>query len=233
MNRLLGRLTYANVMATLALFVALGGVSYAATQLPSNSVGTKQIKKEAVTPAKLSRASKSALTGPAGATGPAGPTGPIGAAGTPGTQGPQGDKGEKGDPGVKGEKGDRGPEGPSDGYLDDTFPGGPVTETGARFGELNVPAGSYVVQATARLISTGAGASNADCLIVNLSGGNGAQTNVNLSGTNDRKMLPMIFAQTVEAPSTFAIQCETTSGGSTVSVDTMALTAVKVGTLHE
>jgi len=230
MKRFLGRLTYANVMASLALFVALGGVSYAATQLPSNSVGTKQIKKEAVTPAKLSRASKSALTGPAG---PTGPTGPTGAAGTPGTPGLQGDKGQKGDPGEKGEKGDRGPEGPSDGYLDDTFPGGPVTETSARFGELNVPAGSYVVSATARLISTGAGASNAECLIVNLSGGNGAQTNVNLSGMNDRKVLPMIFAQTVEAPSTFAIQCETTSGGSSVSVDTMNLVAVKVGTLHQ
>lgn len=42
------RLNYANVMATLAVFVALGGGAYAASQLPSNSVGTKQIKKQAV-----------------------------------------------------------------------------------------------------------------------------------------------------------------------------------------
>ncbi|MGH2905228.1 MAG: hypothetical protein ACRDKI_00485 [Solirubrobacterales bacterium] len=46
-------LTYANVVATLALFLALGGVSYAAATLPKNSVGTKQIKKNAVTGAKI------------------------------------------------------------------------------------------------------------------------------------------------------------------------------------
>jgi hypothetical protein len=34
------RLTYANVLASLALFVALGGSSYAALQLPKASVGT-------------------------------------------------------------------------------------------------------------------------------------------------------------------------------------------------
>ena len=37
----------------LALFIALGGTSYAAATLPANSVGTKQIKKNAVTKAKI------------------------------------------------------------------------------------------------------------------------------------------------------------------------------------
>jgi len=37
------RLTYGNVVATLALFVALGGASYAAIALPANSVGTRQL----------------------------------------------------------------------------------------------------------------------------------------------------------------------------------------------
>jgi hypothetical protein len=40
-------------IALLALLVALGGTSYAALKLPSNSVGTKQLKKRAVTRAKL------------------------------------------------------------------------------------------------------------------------------------------------------------------------------------
>ncbi len=44
---------YANVTATLALIVALGGTSYAAIKLPSNSVGSKQIKKRAITHSKL------------------------------------------------------------------------------------------------------------------------------------------------------------------------------------
>ena len=47
------RLTYANVMATVALFVALGGGAYAATALPANSVGSKQLKKSAVVSGKI------------------------------------------------------------------------------------------------------------------------------------------------------------------------------------
>jgi len=43
------RLTYANVVATLALFVALGGASYAAVELPVNSVGPRQLRAGAVT----------------------------------------------------------------------------------------------------------------------------------------------------------------------------------------
>ncbi len=38
-----GRLTYANVVSTIALFVVLGGVSYAAFHLPKNSVRSKNI----------------------------------------------------------------------------------------------------------------------------------------------------------------------------------------------
>lgn len=47
------KITYANVMATVAVFIALGGASYAATQLPKNSVGTKQLKNNAVSGAKI------------------------------------------------------------------------------------------------------------------------------------------------------------------------------------
>jgi hypothetical protein len=46
------RLTYSNVIASLALFAALGGVAVAAG-LPKNSVGPKQIKRGAVTAAKI------------------------------------------------------------------------------------------------------------------------------------------------------------------------------------
>jgi hypothetical protein len=53
MKRLRSKLTYANVMATVAVFVALGGASYAAVKLPKNSVGSKQIKVNAVTEAKI------------------------------------------------------------------------------------------------------------------------------------------------------------------------------------
>lgn len=46
------RLNYANVMATIAVFIALGGSAYA-FHLGKNSVGSKQLKKNAVTTAKV------------------------------------------------------------------------------------------------------------------------------------------------------------------------------------
>jgi len=49
------RITYANVVATLALFLALSGAAVAATQLPRHSVGPKQLKRGAVTTAALRR----------------------------------------------------------------------------------------------------------------------------------------------------------------------------------
>jgi hypothetical protein len=88
-----GKLSYANVMATVAVFLALGGVSYAATQLPNNSVGTKQLQKNAVTSKKVKDGSLKASDFkagqlPRGATGPVGPQGPAGAQGPAGNVGP-------------------------------------------------------------------------------------------------------------------------------------------------
>jgi hypothetical protein len=60
MRRLRPRLTFANVVSVIALFIALGGASYAAFKLPKNSVGRKQLKKNAVTTAKIKN---SAVTG--------------------------------------------------------------------------------------------------------------------------------------------------------------------------
>ena len=54
MKQLRSRLTYANVISTLCLFLLVGGASaVAATQLAKNSVGSKQLKKNSVTAAKI------------------------------------------------------------------------------------------------------------------------------------------------------------------------------------
>jgi hypothetical protein len=80
--RLLSRLTYANVTATMAMFIALGGSSYAAITLPRDSVSAKQIRKNAVrsneirngsvTTTDISRRARAALRGQQGPAGPAG-----------------------------------------------------------------------------------------------------------------------------------------------------------------
>lgn len=51
-SRIRKKLTYSNVIASLALFVAFGGVAVAAG-LPKNSVGPNQLKRGAVTAAKI------------------------------------------------------------------------------------------------------------------------------------------------------------------------------------
>jgi hypothetical protein len=115
----------------LALFIALGGTSYAAAKLPRNSVGTAQIKSGAVNESKLAQGVRDKLgrtvqgspggvgaqgpsgpKGDTGATGPAGKNGATGPAGEPGATGPAGPPGADGEPGATGKQGDTGPQGP-------------------------------------------------------------------------------------------------------------------------
>ena len=61
LRRIRGNLSYANVMATVAVFLALGGGAYAAVHLPRNSVGVRQLKRNSVSTAKVR---DGATTGP-------------------------------------------------------------------------------------------------------------------------------------------------------------------------
>jgi hypothetical protein len=93
LHKLNSHLTYANVVATLALFVALGGSSYAALKVTGKTVKdrsltAKDIKKGSLTTTEVrdrSLLSKDFKTGQL----PAGP------------QGPKGDKGDQGEPATK------------------------------------------------------------------------------------------------------------------------------------
>jgi hypothetical protein len=96
MPKLRKHLSYANVVATLTLFLVLGsGAAYAASHLARNSVGARQLRKNAVTGAKVKNqsltgadvkastlgevpAAKNAET--AKSAGSAAPTGPAGGA---------------------------------------------------------------------------------------------------------------------------------------------------------
>ena len=102
------RLGYANVTATVALVVALGGTSYAAVKLPANSVGSREIrtgavgnaelKANAVTSAKVRNGTLLAADIAPGQA-PAGPAGPQGPTGDRGPEGPPGSTGNQGEPG--------------------------------------------------------------------------------------------------------------------------------------
>jgi hypothetical protein len=89
-RRITARLNYANVVATLALFVALGGTGYAISKLPKDSVKSKQIAANAVKSPEVadgSLISEDFVTG-ALPPGPRGQAGQDGADGQPGIPGP-------------------------------------------------------------------------------------------------------------------------------------------------
>jgi hypothetical protein len=137
------RPTYANVTSSLALFLALGGTSYALTRLPSNSVGTAQIRNRAVTPAKLAI--------PALARGPVGPLGP---------QGPAGSQGLAGTPGAAGASG------VSNVYINRDPAPGPVPDSAQGselLGSLTLPAGSYAIFFESHAFSSSSSNTWVDC----------------------------------------------------------------------
>lgn len=129
-----------------ALFFSLAGSSYAATQIPRNSVGTPQIKNGAITQAKLVKATRpltkahfaaavaSTMTssdvltalsdavrgdpGVQGSTGAPGSNGPVGSTGTAGSPGANGTDGAAGPKGGTGPNGVPGPQGTSVGSAD-------------------------------------------------------------------------------------------------------------------
>jgi len=139
--RLRARLDYANVVATLALFVALGGSSYAAIKVTGREVRDESLTGRDIRDGSLRARDLRAgtlksgprgergATGAAGATGAQGATGPVGAKGDTGATGPMGPGGgEKGDTGATGPAGPRG----ATGATGATGPAGPKGDTGAR-----------------------------------------------------------------------------------------------------
>lgn len=90
MKQIRKRLTYSNVMSSLAVFLVLGGATAFAAGLAKNSVGSKQLKKNAVTSAKIKNGA---------VTGAKVKAGSLTASNFAAGQLPAGPKGDKGAPG--------------------------------------------------------------------------------------------------------------------------------------
>jgi len=115
-SHLRARLTYANVMATIAVCIALGGSSYAAITITGRNVRDgsltgRDVKNSSLTADDVKNFSlvaedfKAGQLPARGATGPKGDTGaqgPKGDIGPEGASGPQGAKGDQGAPGTAG-----------------------------------------------------------------------------------------------------------------------------------
>jgi hypothetical protein len=99
------KLTPSGILSVVAVFIALGGTSYAAFSLPRASVGQRELKRDAVSSTRIAdRSVKRRDLAPdaLAAGGQAGPAGPKGDAGPQGPKGPKGDTGPQGPPGPAG-----------------------------------------------------------------------------------------------------------------------------------
>ena len=211
MLRLLSsRLTYANTMSTIAVTLALSGVSYAAATLPSNSVGTSQIRTGAVTGAKVRAGSllardfargqlRTGTRGPMGPAGPAGAAGQIGAKGVDGQNGAVAGYSASQDPGTS---------------LNLPNQGAPVVVPGL---SKTLPAGSYLASGTILaqdFIPNGQGAADVHCALTDTpSDGSAAlshttrwlgSTTITQTGFGE---LPYGLAFTTNAASTLTVSC--------------------------
>jgi hypothetical protein len=105
MTRAFGRFLRRNTIALLALFLALGGTTYAASTalIGKNSVASPQVVNGSLQTKDLSKKARKALKGNRGLrglTGAQGDRGPTGAQGIPGAKGATGAQGVQGLPGT-------------------------------------------------------------------------------------------------------------------------------------
>lgn len=197
------------LISLIALFVALGGTTYAATTLPKNSVGTAQLKNGAVTKKKINRKTITALKG---------------------KRGPQGPQGPQGIQGIQGVKGDTGAPGPSAAFSGSTA--GPVNISGtSSLGSLNVPAGNYVIVANTWAWNTSlSGNVLIDCNLT--AGADSDEVRAELAqldGGGDAQSLAFNLAHTYSAAGTISLACNVFS--KTVSFSNITITAIQVGSL--
>jgi hypothetical protein len=211
-------LSYANVVASLALFLALGGAAFAATQLPRNSVGTGQLKPEAVTAGKIAQKTRQQLQGARGAQGPQGKTGAKGATGARGTTGSKGDAGARGPAGADGT-----------GPAFEVVTGAPKTvgPGGSQVLAENLPAGAYVVSANVAIEPEATGVLSV--VFCTLSGGGQAVTWV--ERTSSTKEFPSTVSLsgsvTLTSAGSSALTCSTSVGNVIVEYANVIATQVK------
>jgi hypothetical protein len=204
MTRGFGRFLRQNTIALLALFLALGGTTYAASTalIGKNSVASPQVVNGSLQAKDLSKKARKALKGNRGLPGTKGDTGAKGATGSQGVQGPIG---------------------PSDAY---------VAGNGASAGSTTpvtkaVPAGDYVV--TAKVVNYGAGAgTNTRCDLTGGSGSDIAFGHIQASGGVSQETLTATTVTHFAAAGTLSWSC--TPG--TVTHGYAVITATKVGATH-
>jgi hypothetical protein len=223
MVKRVGRYLGQHHLALLALLIVFGGGSaYAATTLvPNNSVGSAQVINGSLQKKDLTPKAVAALKGNRGPVGKAGPAGPTGLQGS------------------KGDKGDTGATGPSDAFAG--FKNGPVTlpfsaTTFTILAHLPLPAGKYVIFATANITNNaGTGYTDARCQLVASTGdvdeAEVALQDVNTVGSAHAGSMALnVVADMSAAAGGVDLTCRNEGTGSS-NARFIRISAIRVGTL--
>lgn len=202
------KFSYANVMVTLLAFVVLGGgAAYAATQLAKNSVGTKQLRKNAVTSAKVKDGT---LRGKDFANGQllVGPRGPQGAPGTSHVYQAHGS--------VNYDK-----------FSSSLF--------GSEVVALSLPPGSYFAVSTVTVQTVNLVASTVTCRLINGHGGPGseatARTQIARADTEPDNMT-LAGGFDVTSGQTLNLECSKSVAGASARITEANIVAVSAGDVH-
>jgi hypothetical protein len=204
----------ATILAALALFVALGGTSYAVSKLPKNSVGSEQVRDGSLTAADLSAGAAS--------SGPRGPRGAQGPAGAPGATGPQG------------------PAALPKGYVDrlDGLLSVPAQSPGtlaATAASLRLPAGHYGLQFTAHAYVESGGRTFIACRLTGPGGGLTTSTTA-LGATEQpaqQAALALADVTAFDGTQTVSVTCSTVAGTGSVKLVDARLVALPLSAIEE
>ena len=215
-------MTRLNPLAVAALFIALGGSSYAAAGLGRGSVTSQAIARDAVTSSKVKDGSllardvklgklpaASRLAGQDGAAGEAGPVGPKGEPGA------QGDRGDKGAPGLAEARS----------IVHDGNPVG-IGSTPTTIASLDVEAGTYLVEAKAVVFTPGKNDAMVVCTLKAGSAKDGALTTVVPPAS---ETLATHLLTTLPAAGQIVLSCEKNAFNVAIGATDIRLTAVRLG----
>lgn len=218
-------LTHRTTIAVLTLAGVCAAVSVAYATIPSSNVidscyarsgGSLRVIDSTVTTCKSTETSLAwNVQGPKGDMGPAGPQGETGPQGATGAAGPKGDKGDTGP---------AGPAGTSDVYVAEASGGWVEGKHTTSRASLSVPAGKYLINATARFVNLDDDPQDGDCV---LSTGDRADVGAEGLGVGNGASAALLDTATFNAPATITMDCHMFNG----SISSV-MTATKVTGIH-
>lgn len=220
-----GKLTYANVISTLCLFLLVGGgTAFAAAKIRSDDIAasaveTSNLHQRAVTSGKLAIGAVTenqiadSAVGLGQISGSAKRT--LGGQ-SQAAKGEAGARGERGEPGERGPEGEPGERGPSHGFVVNPGPSFNAWDGSEQLlTSLPLPAGSFIINSYALGNNNAAGSAGASCLIKlgdTIIGESGVASLGGNTNEADRQVISISVAGTLASPGTAELFCQAQAG---------------------